>query len=85
MLKNKQPLLRSKEPTLVVQEMYGLLIGHYLVRQVMAEAAKGVKVEAVRLSFKHSLEVLEDRLPNWADGERVGIDPPLWNEYLFPG
>jgi hypothetical protein len=72
MLQNGQPLLRSKEPGLVVQEMYGLLVGHYLVRQVMAQAArqKAVAVVAVRLSFKHSLEVLEDRLkdgaePNW--------------------
>ncbi len=69
MLQNGQPLLRSKEPALVVQEMYGLLIGHYLVRQVMAHAArqKGVAVEAVRLSFKNSLEVLEDRLKDPAD------------------
>jgi hypothetical protein len=69
MLQNKQPLLRSKEPTLVVQEMYGLLIGHYVVRQVMAQAAsqRAKPVEAVRLSFKHSLEVLEDRLKDPAD------------------
>src|SRR5262249_10928565 len=39
-LRNRQPLLRSKEPALVVQEMYGLLLGHYVVRQVMAQAAQ---------------------------------------------
>jgi hypothetical protein len=75
MLQNGTPLLRSKEPGLVVQEMYGLLIGHYLVRQVMAQAARKreVEVAAVRLSFKSSLEVLEDRLkdeagPCWRKG-----------------
>jgi Insertion element 4 transposase N-terminal/Transposase DDE domain len=71
MLQNKQPLLRSKEPALVVQEMYGLLVGHYVVRKVMAQAAgqRGVAVEAVRLSFKNSLEVLEDRLKDPADAD----------------
>jgi hypothetical protein len=70
MLLNAQPLLRSKEPGLVVQEMYGLLVGHYLVRQVMMQAAKTAKLDPVRLSFKHSLQVIEDRLrdqagPDW--------------------
>jgi hypothetical protein len=71
MLQNKQPLLRSKEPTLVVQEMYGLLVGHYVVRQVMAQAAgqRGSAVEAVRLSFKSSLQVMEDRLKDAAEGD----------------
>jgi Insertion element 4 transposase N-terminal/Transposase DDE domain len=71
MLQNKQPLLRSKKPTLVVQEVYGLLIGHYVVRQVMAQAAgqRAVAVEAVRLSFKSSLQVLEDRLKDPADAD----------------
>jgi hypothetical protein len=69
MLQNKQPLLRSKEPTLVLQEMYGLLVGHYLVRAVMMQAArkKAVAVAAVRLSFKGSLKILEDRLKDTAD------------------
>jgi Insertion element 4 transposase N-terminal/Transposase DDE domain len=78
MLGYQQPLLRSKTPTLVLQEMYGLLLGHYLVRQVMAQAAqeKGREVEAVRLSFRRSLQVLEDRLkdeegPKW-HGSLVG-------------
>lgn len=76
MLQNGQPLLRSKTPTLVVQEVYGLLIGHYLLRRVMAQAAwqrAVAAVAAVRLSFKHSLEVLQDRLkdpagPGWLAG-----------------
>jgi Insertion element 4 transposase N-terminal/Transposase DDE domain len=60
LLLNQQPLLRSKTPELVGQEMYGLLLGHALVRRVMAEAAQAADVAAVRLSFKRSLEVLED-------------------------
>ena len=45
-LQNGTPLLRSKEPTLVVQELYGLLIGHYLVRQQMAQAAQIIAASA---------------------------------------
>lgn len=75
LLQNKAPLLRSKEPGLVVQEVYGLLIGHYLLRREMAQAAQAAGAEAVRLSFKRSLEVLEDRLkdeagPRWLEGLR---------------
>jgi hypothetical protein len=68
MLQNKQPLLRSKSPALVVQEVYGLLIGHYLMRREMAQAARQAGAAAVRLSFKHSVEVLEDRMRDAADG-----------------
>lgn len=73
MLQNKQPLLRSKDPTLVVQEIYGMLIGHYVIRRVMAEAALRTAVSAVGLSFKRSLEMLEDRMkdeagPRWLAG-----------------
>ena len=71
MLQGGAPLLRSKEPGLVVQEVYGLLIGHYLVRRQMAQAAPA-GAEAVRLSFKRSLEVLEDRLPEGAGPRWLG-------------
>jgi Insertion element 4 transposase N-terminal/Transposase DDE domain len=76
LLLNKQPLLRSKQPALVVQEVYGLLIGHYLMRREMAQAAERAGAEAVRLSFKRSLEVLEDRMreearPGWLAGLRA--------------
>ena len=37
LLKGKQPLLRSKAPALVAQEVYGLLLAHFVARRVMAE------------------------------------------------
>jgi hypothetical protein len=58
MQKGKAPLLRSKTPQLVYQEMYGLLLGHYLTRKVMALAAQRAAVAAWQLSFTDSLEVL---------------------------
>lgn len=59
MQQGKQPLLRSKTPELVQQEFYGLLIGHYVTREVMADAAALTAVEPSRLSFKSSLETLK--------------------------
>jgi hypothetical protein len=62
LLEGKQPLLRSKLPELVEQELYGLMLAHFVVRSVMAAAAWAAEVEPCRLSFKHSQEVLEDYL-----------------------
>jgi hypothetical protein len=59
MQQGKQPLLRSKTPELVQQELYGLMLAHYLNRKMMAEAAQLVAEEPTRLSFKSSLEVLK--------------------------
>lgn len=62
MQQSKTPLLRSKTPELVQQELYGLLLGHYMTRQVMAEAAQLLDEEPTRLSFKSSLETLKQWL-----------------------
>jgi hypothetical protein len=62
LLGGNMPLLRSKTPELVEQELYGLLLAHFLVRSVMAAAAVLAEVEPSRLSFKRSQEVLEDYL-----------------------
>jgi hypothetical protein len=78
MLQNGQPLLRGKTPGLVAQEVYGLLIGHYLVRREMARSAEAARVEAARLSFERSMGVLEDRMRDgdgdeWLEGLRREI------------
>jgi hypothetical protein len=59
MQQGKAPLLRSKTPELVQQELYGLLLAHWLNRKVMASAAQLAGVAATRLSFKSSLETLK--------------------------
>jgi hypothetical protein len=85
LLSNKQPLLRSKEPALVVQELYGLLIGHYLMRREMAAAAERAAAEAVRLSFKRSVEVLEDRMRDAAGASwLVGLREEISQQKLRP-
>jgi Insertion element 4 transposase N-terminal/Transposase DDE domain len=58
MQKGKQPLLRGKTPQLVYQELYGLFLGHFLIRKAMAQAAQLGAVAPSRLSFTDSLEVM---------------------------
>ena len=50
--------LRSKTPDLVRQEVYGLLLAHYVVRAVMHDAACQVEEDPDRLSFVHTVRVL---------------------------
>jgi hypothetical protein len=59
MQQSQAPLLRSKTPELAQQELYGLLLAHYLNRRVMAQAAELAGEAPARLSFKSSLEALK--------------------------
>lgn len=53
-----QPM-RSKDPVLVRQELYGLLLAHYLVRWWMYQSACQANLDPDRLSFTHAVEVLD--------------------------
>ncbi len=53
-----QPL-RSKDPALVRQELYGLLLAHYLVRWWMHQSACEANLDPDRLSFTHAVQVLD--------------------------
>ncbi len=55
---SNQPL-RSKEPALVRQELYGLLLAHYIVRWWMHQSACEANLDTDRLSFTHAVEVLD--------------------------
>jgi hypothetical protein len=55
--------IRSKTPAGVVQEIYGLMLAHYVVRRVMHDAAVVAMHDPDRLSFIDSLRVLQCRLP----------------------
>lgn len=58
-----RPVLRSETPAGVVQELYGLLLGHYVIRKLMCEAALTVGVAPLDLSFVNTLKILRCRLP----------------------
>lgn len=53
----------SKTPAGVVQEVYGLVLAHYIIRQVMHEAAVTGSADPDRLSFSNSLRGVQCHLP----------------------
>jgi hypothetical protein len=57
--------LRSQKPVGVLQELYGLLLAHYAVRAIMAEAAQQAGVAPTRLSFVHAVELIRVALDDF--------------------
>ena len=55
--------LRSKKPAGVIQEIYGLLLAHYVVRAVMVHAAAPLALPPTRLSFLAALRVIREAVP----------------------
>lgn len=60
-------VLRSKKPDLVEQEIWGLLITHYVIRHLMHQAADDIDIDEDRLSFIRSLRVVRRSIVNDAD------------------
>jgi hypothetical protein len=58
-----QEPLRSKKALGVIQEIYGLLIAHYVVRAVMVDAARPKARSPTRLSFIDTLRVIREMIP----------------------
>jgi hypothetical protein len=61
-LRGAQIVLRSKTPELVRQEFYGMLMAHFAIRGLMHEAALHAGEDPDRLSFVHSVRVVQRRL-----------------------
>jgi hypothetical protein len=59
----ERPVLRSQTAIGVLQEICGLLLGHYAVRVLMHEAAAQKGIDPQRLSFINTLKILRCRLP----------------------
>ena len=76
---NGRPVaIRSKAPAGVVQEIYGLMLAHYVVRRVMHDAAVVASQDVDRVSFLDSLRVLQCQLP-----ESPQLAPERWYERLL--
>jgi Insertion element 4 transposase N-terminal/Transposase DDE domain len=54
---------RSQTPAGVIQELYALSLGHFVVRALMLEAAKEDNRDVDGLSFTGCLRILQARLP----------------------
>ena len=65
-LRGAQIVLRSKTPELVEQEFYGLLMAHFAIRGLMHEAALRAGEDPDRLSFLHSVRVVQRRMARFA-------------------
>jgi hypothetical protein len=57
--------VRSQNPREVVQEIYGLLLGHWAVRLLMFQAASSAGVPPLRLSFTGTLRVIRRAVPKF--------------------
>ena len=64
-------VLRSRSPDLVIQELYGLLLTHYAVRQLMTEAADQAELDPDRLSFTRTLNIVRRQVT-----AQAGFSPP---------
>ena len=75
-LRGAQIVLRSKTPALVEQEFWGLLMAHYAIRGLMHEAALKADEDPDRLSFLHSVRVVQRRLARYAAIPPSGQESP---------
>ena len=73
--------LHSHKPEGVLQELYGLLVAHYLVRAIMYQAALTVAVDPDRLSFVTAVRLISDAV---ADFQLVALAQHayLWQRLL---
>jgi Insertion element 4 transposase N-terminal/Transposase DDE domain len=78
---SKPTHLRSQTPEGVVQELYALSLAHYVVRALMAEAAKKEGVDVDRLSFTGCLHILQGRLPECDSSTPMNLEQ--WYQLLL--
>jgi Insertion element 4 transposase N-terminal/Transposase DDE domain len=65
-LRANSTVLRSKTPELVLQELWGLLLAHFAIRHLMAQAAWPRGLDPDRLSFTHAVRVIKRKMPQAA-------------------
>jgi len=61
-LRGSKIVLRSKNPELVKQEFFGLLLAHFAIRGLMHEAALKNEVDPDTLSFTHTVRIIRRKL-----------------------
>lgn len=78
---NKPVHLRSESPEGVVQELYALSLGHFVIRSLMFMAAQRAGIDTDRLSFTGCYHILRCRLPECDGRSRVSF--AAWCELLL--
>ena len=79
-LNGRKTPIRSLKPREVVQEIYGLLLGHYAVRHLMFTAAQQAGISPLRLGFTGTLKVLRLAISDFQDvqSEELPFFSPSW-------
>jgi hypothetical protein len=72
---------RSRKPVGVIQEWYGLLIAHFVIRSIMHQAAVSHQLAPDRLSFVDSLRLITDAISDFQLVHPVH-HPRLWQRLL---
>lgn len=73
--------LRSLQPVGVIQELYALLVAHFVVRALMHQAARAHDLDPDRLSFVNALRRLNDAIPEFQLVDPAD-QPRLWARLL---
>ena len=61
-LRGAGAILRSQSPDLVEQEMWGLLLAHYAIRELMCRAADEAELDPDRLSFLRTVRIVRRQI-----------------------
>ena len=67
----KGRVLRSQSPEMVRQEIWGMLIAHFIIRKLIFEAAEMKKVSPSEISFTGAFDILHARLPDAPRAKRA--------------
>ena len=77
----KPAQLRSETPAGVIQEIYALSLGHFVIRSLMFQAAETVQLDPDRLSFTGCFQILKCRLPECDNSTPQSFDD--WYQALL--
>jgi IS4 transposase len=64
-LRGRNIVMRSKTPSGVLQEFWGFILAHNAIRTIMHDAATRNNLDPDRISFVHSLRIVQRRIPQF--------------------
>ncbi|MDR1036677.1 MAG: transposase, partial [Deltaproteobacteria bacterium] len=78
-LSYNKKLIRCQRPDLVLQEIWGLLILHYIIRSTINKASLIIEEDPDILSFTSSLRIIKQFLPNFQSVGPINYDMEIQN------
>jgi len=78
---DNRPVLRSKTPRGVIQEIYGIMLLHFSLCHLRHEAALTINTDPDRLSFVHTLRVVQRAIPSFQNAPTPAL-PALYRQML---